>query len=206
VSFFVSRTVTQASPLRVLQDRADVFARGEHAVLVVADGTGGAGDGAAAADLALARIRGSVLDDTFDLLAPAAWQRLFGAIDRELVAIGETTAIAVVLAPGILVCVSAGDSEAWNVRPDAVDRLTTGTDKARLGSQHANPSTLVQRELEGRLIVASDGLFRHAPDERIIAATRSERIGAIGDVLVESLRLSSGELPDDVAILVAEKA
>jgi|GEM_PF-6519483 len=204
MSFFVARAVAAAGA-KPSQDRADVFARGELAVTVVADGAGGTGDGGAAADLLLVRVRDAVLDPAFDLLAPTAWERLFADVDGALAGVGETTAVVVVLAEGMLVWSAAGDSEAWIVHASSVERITQHADRARLGSGRAKPVGGARRELDARLVVGSDGLFRHAPEERIVELARRERFGGIADALVEAARLPSGALADDVAVLVAER-
>ena len=193
MSFFVTRAVSP-SGAKPSQDRAAIFARGETAVLVVADGAGGVGDGGAAADLVLDRVRAAVLDREVDLLAPTTWQRLLGEIDRALSGIGETTAVVVALVPGMLVHASAGDSEAWIVRATDSERLTTAS--TRLGTGRARPAAAARRGLDGRLVVATDGLFRHVAREAIEQAARGER--SIADALVA---LTHGE--DDVAVLVA---
>ena len=202
MSFFVSRAAAGAADRS--QDRGDIFARGDAAVLAVADGAGGAGDGHRAADALLERVRDATLDPAFDLLAPSRWQELFVSVDHALHGVGETTAIVVVLAPGVVVCTASGDSEAWIVGRD-VDALTANVDRARLGSRGAKPSSMIGPELEGRLVVASDGLFRHVPRERIVEVVRRERFGAVADALVACARLPSGGLHDDVVVLVAER-
>lgn len=200
MGFFVQRAVSPAGA-RPSQDRADVFARGETAVLVVADGAGGVGDGGAAADAIIDAVRAAVLDADVDLLAPATWARLLVEQDRALVGLGgETTAVVVVLADGMLVHASAGDSEAWIVRPNDVERLTAGTDRARLGTGRARPAAAARKELDGRLVVASDGLFRHVDAAAIEEALRTLRFGGVADALIA---LTHGE--DDVAVLVAER-
>jgi len=204
MSHFVTRATAAATP-GGSQDRADIFARGETAVLVLADGAGGHGDGGAAADLLLDCAREAVLDPDFDLLAPTAWERLLCEVDRAAKPIGETTAVIVVLVPGMVVCSAVGDSEAWIVRAVDVVRLTERASRARIGSGVARPSSVTRGALDGRLVVASDGLFRHAPAKRIVEIMRAERISGVADQLVALPRLPSGELPDDVAVLVAER-
>lgn len=194
MSFFVSRAVSRAPS----QDRADVFARGEAAVLVVADGAGGTGDGGAAADLVLERVRDAVLDAQFDLLSPARWTRLLRDIAPAVARAGETTVVIVVLVPGMLVYASAGDSEAWLVGVSTDTRLTTPS--PRLGSGREAPHAGARGELSERLIVATDGLFRHAAKEGILRIVRTEKFGAVADALVA---LADGS--DDVAVLVAER-
>ena len=194
MSFFVSRAVSRAPT----QDRADIFARGETAVLVVADGAGGIGDGAAAADLVLERARDIVLDPNFDLLAPTRWTTWMKELGAEVKRVGESTVVVVVLTPGMLVHASAGDSEAWIVEPTGVVKLTKRT--PRLGSGSEAPHVAARGELAGRLVVATDGLFRHAPHEEILRLVRTEKFGAVGDALV-----ALAGNADDVAVLVAER-
>ncbi len=207
MSFFIARAAASSRP-EGSHDRADVFARGDVAVLVVADGAGGLVGAAAASETILERTRTVVLDPTFDLLAPSFWERLFRDVDAELASrsAGETTALVVVLAPRILLCTVAGDSEAWLVRAAAVERLTESASRARLGSGHARPVTVLRGELElgDRLVAATDGLFRHVSEDRLLAILRRERFGGIADALVEAARSPSGTLADDVAVLVAE--
>lgn len=197
MSFFVSRAVTGG------QDRADIFARGDVAVLAVADGAGGLGDGNAAADLAMTRIREAVLDPGFDLLHPLAWARAFEALDRDVGKVGETTAIIVGLSPGMTIACSAGDSEAWLARTDDVVKLVKRT--PRLGSGRVAPDCVVRGELDGRLVVGSDGLFRHVASDKLVAHLRTAPWAGLADSLVELARLPSGEFADDVAVLVAER-
>ena len=205
MSFFVTRTVA-SSRGAATEDRADVFARGEAAVLVVADGAGGLGRGADASDAALERVKEAVLDPAFELLSPPQWTRLFTAIDRELVekASGETTLVVVVLVPGALVWVAAGDSEAWIVRSAGYSRLTRLAPRERLGSGRAKAAADVTRELDGRLLVATDGIFRHVPAREITSIVESARFGSVGDDLVAAARVGEA-LPDDIALLVAER-
>jgi serine/threonine protein phosphatase PrpC len=193
MSFFVSRALS-ASPS---QDRADVFARGEAAVLVVADGAGGTGDGGAAAELALDRVREAVLDVDFDLLSPPGWARFLRELGPSVARAGETTIVIVVLVPGMLVHASAGDSEAWLVGPGSVTRLTEMS--PRLGTGRESPKVGARGALAERLVVATDGLFRHAPEAGILRVVRSEKFGAVADALV-----ALAGNADDVAVLVAE--
>ncbi|MBX3191484.1 MAG: SpoIIE family protein phosphatase [Labilithrix sp.] len=201
MALVVARALAPAGAIS--QDRADVFARGETAVLVVADGAGGVARGGAAADLFFDSVRSAVLDDAFDLLAARRWEDLFANADRELRAIGETTAVVVAQAPGVIVCVASGDSEAWIVRPDDVERLTGGASR-RLGGG-ASPRSVVRGELDGRLVVATDGLFRHVAEAAILALLRDRPFGGLADALIEAARMPSGALADDIAVLVAER-
>lgn len=188
MSVFVSRAVSPGSS----QDRADVFARGEAAVLVVAGGV--------AAELVLDRVREAALDVDFDLLAPARWGRLLEETGPAVKRVGESTVAIVALVPGRLVHASAGNSEAWLVGPSDVVKLTETT--PRLGSGREAPhagARALGATWEGRLVVASDGLFRHVAEAALLRVVRTEKFGRVGDALVE-LAGARG-----VAVLVAER-
>lgn len=162
MSFFVSRTV------RGTACHADVFARGEVAVLCVASGE--------AAESLLDDVRARVLEPAFALVETAGWETLLAA--------HRSRGAVAVLAPGALVHASTGGGQAWFVT-DTVTKLD---------------DTYVGGELVGRLVVATDALFRGVADEAIAAAVRANRFWAVGDALVA---LTRGE--DGVAVLVAER-
>jgi len=179
------------------QDRVVTLERDDVVVIVVADGAGGRPGGEAAADAFvsaavawLERARdwfdGRALSDVFTDVDAALW-RASG---------GETTGVVVVVASYALAGVSAGDSEAWAIAGERIDRLTSSQDRSRVGSSRVRPVVFHRRALEGTLVVATDGLFRHA-DATLIA-----RSCASAEDLVRLPRLASGVYPDDVAVAV----
>ncbi len=205
MSVLVTRATAAKGP-RSSRDRADVFARGVVAVLVVADGAGG--DGGAAADRFLTAARDAVLDGAFDLEATSSWRRLFEDVDRGLArdAIGETTGVVVVIGGANALVASSGDSETWRLSAGRFERLAGTGSRARLGTGAAAPELVAIGGDAERLLVATDGLFRHAPGARIEELVRTSPFGAVADALVAAARLPAGALADDVAVLVAERA
>lgn len=186
-------TATAAHAARS-EDRVVTRERDEVVAIVLADGAGGRSGGAEAADafvdaaaLWLERSR-----DWFDFRALA---KVFIDVDGQLHD-GETTGVVVVVAPYALCGVSAGDSEAWMITERAIDRLTAKQDRMRVGSSRVRPVVFHRKALEGTLVVATDGLFRHA-DASAIA-----RSCARAEDLVVLPRLVSGAYPDDVAVAV----
>jgi hypothetical protein len=179
------------------EDRVVTLQRDDAIAIVLADGAGGRAGGAEAADAfvdaAVAWLERS--RDWFDARALAA---IFTDVDATLSRSGggETTGIVAVVAPYALSGVSAGDSEAWAISNARIERLTSPQDRARIGSSRARPVVFHRRALEGTLVVATDGLFRHA-DAAAIA-----RSCARAEDLVVLPRLPSGAYPDDVAVAV----
>jgi len=179
-------------------------------VVVVADGGGGLRGGADASRCLVTVVGAAVDDPGFAVERMQAWVELFETTDSSLEAngAGETTGVVVVLGPGGLVGVSAGDSEAWVVTRTAADNLTVGRQtKQRLGTNRVIPSTFERPALRGVLVVASGGLFKFAASAVIAHVVRSHAFGAAADQLVDLVRLRSGQVADDVAVvLVRENA
>jgi PPM family protein phosphatase len=182
-----------------------VFERGETLVLVVADGAGGIRGGGKASDALVAAVRAAVGDLAFAVEDARHWLKLFLATDATLAknAIGETTGVVVVLGSRQLIGVSAGDSEAWVVTATEVHDLTRGQHtKRRLGSGRAEPVAFAQAALSGTLVVATDGLFKHAASDVIACMIRESAISIAGEQLLGLVRLPSGRLVDDVALVL----
>jgi PPM family protein phosphatase len=190
-----------ASSRAASEDRTFLHARGDTVLLLGAGGMAGGGD---ASDAILDAVRTRAEDATRDSFDLRAWSNLFATTDAALAGglTGETTAIVVVVGPDAFLGISVGDSEAWVVNGARVDRLTDTQDRKRLGSGRARPVAFHRRALDGVLVVATDGLFKHAARERITAACRHGDAPEIAQRLVELPRLPPGSYPDDVALVV----
>jgi serine/threonine protein phosphatase PrpC len=189
------------------EDRAEVE-RGEDLVVVVADGAGGLRGGAAASDALVEAVRGAVHNGSFEVNDLARWVGIFTDVDAHLSAkmVGETTGVVVVLSAAGIVGVSAGDSEAWIVGPTTLDDLTGEQSKVRLGSGRARPVMFERHRLEGVLVVGTDGLFKYAVPERIVAAARGGSPSEAAEHLVRLVGLASGAYQDDVSLVVVGRA
>lgn len=76
--------------------------------------------------------------------------------------------------------------------------LTANQDRARLGSGRAGPK-LFKGQLIGRLVLATDGLFKYIRTADIhTSAARGV------DALVDTVRLKSGALQDDIAVVLLQ--
>jgi serine/threonine protein phosphatase PrpC len=182
------------------EDRAAVFEYAEGLVAVVADGAGGLSGGARAAQAVVDAVQRAGW-------APDArtWVELLSRLDAE-VGPGETTAVVVAMGPDRMVGASVGDSGAWWFDMAGGHELTRGQRrKPLLGSGGAVP---VELRLEGRragtLVLASDGLWKYVPWDRLPGALQRAPAEAASR-LVELVRYPSGELPDDVAVVVCRR-
>jgi serine/threonine protein phosphatase PrpC len=179
------------------EDRLLVERRGQRTVAIVCDGAGNGGRGAVAAELAISELARMWREGFVD------WMRALLAVDqllRRQAQGGETTCVVVQLSEGGE-CrgASAGDSGAWMVpRSGPVRDLTAHQHRARLGSGQAHPVRF-KTQLMGRLLLATDGLLKYAraDDIRTCAARGVE-------ALIDSVRLKSGALQDDVAVVLFE--
>lgn len=191
------------------EDRLAVFEHDGALVIVVADGAGGVGGGAGASEAVIEAVTARVAGTPFDPYDIRAWPVFLSGVDADLVRSGtggETTATIVVVGPYGLLGVSAGDSEAW-VIGGVIERLTEKQARARIGTGQARPVTFHRRGLDGVLVVASDGLFRHARQSAIIASCAPGKSAEeIAAALVGLPASRSGVYPDDVALVVVARA
>ncbi|HEY8040163.1 MAG TPA: hypothetical protein VIF15_10235 [Polyangiaceae bacterium] len=190
------------------QELAEAFERGDTLVLVLADGAGGIRGGEVASRKVVDAVRDAVDRPEFALHDVRAWAELLRATDADLAATrsGETTGLVIALGPAGLVGASAGDSEAWVVTPSQVDDLTSAQHtRRRLGTGRAIPATFERSALAGVLLVATDGLFKQASRDVIVRLVRAHAMGRAVEELVGLVRLPSGQLPDDVGIVLATR-
>lgn len=174
-------------------------------VLAVADGAGGTGAGGAAAELACAQI---IAVARCQERGPNRWIECLCDIDRAILDSacgGETTAVVVEAAAGWIRGASVGDSAAWLfTETDLIDLTADQHRKPLMGSGRAEPVGFAVERIAGTLLLASDGLFDYAPVGEIARIVRTARIEDVAARLAERVRLRSGALPDDVAIVVVE--
>ncbi|MBS3764205.1 MAG: hypothetical protein KGZ25_12980, partial [Planctomycetes bacterium] len=118
---------------------------------------------------------------------------------------GQTTAVVVAVGHELIRGASIGDSEAWLFASGRHVELTAGQTKSPfLGSGAGMPRPFLFDIVAGRLLVATDGLHRYAATETIReTAIRGALKGAVEN-LVELVRLPSGALQDDVAVILAD--
>jgi serine/threonine protein phosphatase PrpC len=97
-----------------------------------------------------------------------------------------------------------GDSSAWVI--SAAGEMTDLTAHQRrrplLGSGEALPVVFEAELGDGRLILGSDGLFKYATAERICTLAMQGSVSDAADALANCVRLPSGGVQDDVAVVV----
>jgi len=179
------------------EDRIEVIADGDRTLIVVADGAGGTGDGHIAAETVIRETRANyaAIDNS------TAWSQFLSQLDLRIHG-GETTAVIVDLHPDRILGASVGDSCAWVIDgPDITDLTRTQTRKPLLGSQAAKPAPFWHGRLSGVLLVGSDGFFDYAKREQITPLIGRTDFFALPRACLDMVRLPSGDLWDDTAIV-----
>jgi PPM family protein phosphatase len=187
------------------QDRVEVFHRPPCVIIAVADGAGGTGGGSLASSAVISMIgcaAGSVS-------GYQAWAGKLKEIDDSLHGDpggGQSTAVVVEVSPKGIVGASVGDSQAWVVMSGGLADLTKGQQrKPLLGTGKAKPVPFYHERLDGTLLVATDGLFNYAKPERIAALAVDKDLQVLPKKFVDLVRLRSGELWDDVGLVLCRR-
>lgn len=179
------------------EDRAAHFlARGRH-YFVVADGAGGVGGGALAADRvveAAAKLARGEYGSPAEALMNA---------DMELSELGcMSTGVIVEIANGLIQGASCGDSVAWLIHNGSVTELTEQQQRKPLLGAGARPVAFKNTHFVGTLLMASDGLVNYTPHKAIVSAALGENTSSSAYALAELPRLNPGNYPDDVAVIL----
>lgn len=185
------------------QDRAEIIQHPQGVVLVVADGAGGTSGGDEAADTVITWVR-AFANRTTDIFEFKQWGALLTRIDQQIAATnGQSTAVVASVTPSGIVGASVGDSAAWLVNDSTIDDLTLRQSrKPLLGTGEACPVCFERSAFHGTLLLASDGLIKYAPRDRIAEAAVSGEMESASQSLVDSARMRSGGLQDDVAVIL----
>jgi PPM family protein phosphatase len=184
------------------QDRARVQEVGDSVVIALADGAGGTGGGSKAAQ--------AVVDAVFAAPSQApAWPSLLADLDRDVVRLGggQTTAIILSVTCTGVAGAAVGDSGAWIIRDTGVEDLTVGQLPKPLLGAGCIPSVVGGPSLQGgTLLVASDGLIKYASQASIARIASGADLAFAAHALVDLVRLPSGELQDDISIVLCREA
>jgi serine/threonine protein phosphatase PrpC len=180
------------------EDRIAIVEASNPKLIAVADGAGGVSGGARAAE----SICRALINDTRD------WTTWLAHQDTLLAEEGSGLAAAVVFSisdDGALRGASVGDCEAWMFTRGEVVNLTAGqVRKPLLGDGGAVPASFTAHISGGTLVVATDGLWKYMKHARIAELAAMRPLESAVTALVDGVRLRSGTLQDDVAIVVCE--
>jgi hypothetical protein len=156
------------------QDRGAVIAHGSRQVLVIADGAGGLTGGAEAAEMAVQLVRqhAGLLDGSGS--CASLLQKMDQAIAQASNA-GQTTCALAVVTNGEVFGAGIGDSGVWLIGEKTLADLTQGQSrKPFIGSGDAWAVPYARQRVAGEhLLLATDGLLKYAPADRIAAACRT---------------------------------
>ena len=182
------------------QDRLSVSSTRDRVVIALADGAGGAAGGERAAAAVIDAVAAaSPIDDWTAVLTELE-------LDPDRLGPGQTTAVVATVTRDGIRGASAGDSGAWVIRDGRIEDLTHAQHRKPLIGDHSVAIPFHSCPLAGgTLLVASDGLLRHAPAEAIARVAGGPDLAAAARALVELVRLPSGEVPDDIAIVLCRE-
>ena len=174
-------------------------------IVAVADGAGGVGGGAAAAQ-SLCEIVTDVSPDA--RRTPLDWVAAIQKADRAMMtsaAGGLTTAVVLETSGTTAFGASVGDSGAWIIGSKGIVDLTQHQfRKPLVGNGEAYPVPFGPVEVQGRLLVATDGLLKYAARAELTKRALDGALDHAVRTLVDAVRLRSGGLQDDVAVALVE--
>jgi len=181
-----------------------VLVYADRVVLVVADGAGGSGRGAHAADVLLNLLRERSDAGTLDVVD--ALRDCDLALARESMG-GESTAVVAVVDERGIMGASVGDSAAWLVEPTGhIDLTQHQVRKPLIGSGQAVPVPFGCGPLRATLLLGTDGLFKYGNSAQLRQIAAALDIEAIAERLVGSVRLRSGALQDDTTVVLCRRS
>lgn len=192
---------------KTCEDRVKILETNGRVMIALADGAGGTGGGWTAATAFIAEAERF----SFSMCgrgSPEAWEQFLREADARIARDangGQCTGIAMAISDRSVVGASVGDSEAWLVKAGQV-RIVTENQRRKplLGSGAAAPVSFVASINAGEIVLcASDGIFKYAPRDALVKELTSGRsLAAIAKAIVDSTRLKSGALQDDVSLAV----
>jgi len=208
ISSFFKTDLATAAAHSENQDRAAVIESPHGILLIIADGAGGMSGGEKAAEFVIQGIKEQfVSEEAFS--NPLTWYNILNQADHLLYVhplAGETTAVVVAISDGFICGASVGDSSAFLLQDNIDIELTAKQwQKPRLGSGIAIPTTYGPIPLTGILLLATDGLMKYAPPAKIRDIVLNNHVESVANQLIESVRYPSGNLPDDVTVIVCQK-
>jgi PPM family protein phosphatase len=208
ISDFFKTNLATATMHSENQDRAQIIESPHGLVLIIADGAGGIKGGGQAAEFVIQSIKEQfVSSEAFS--NPLTWYNMLSEADHQLYVhplTGETTAVIMAITEDFVCGASVGDSSAFLLENENDIELTAKQwKKPLLGSGIAVPTAYGPLPLTGILLLATDGLTKYAQRANIHQIVLNNNIEQASHQLIESVRYPSGDLPDDVTVILCEK-
>jgi PPM family protein phosphatase len=190
------------------QDRAAFVSIEGGLVVALADGAGGRAGGSLAADSVIEAVVAAVSAGLAEPWRADTWVELVRRADAQIAAArhgGESTAVVLALGEQI-VGASVGDSAAWLVEPSGVDEVTRAQQRRpMIGSGAAPVLPIVGDVGSGTVLVASGGFAKYAPRDKVAGLAMDDDLPGAVKKLIDLVRLRSGALQDDVAIMLCRR-
>jgi serine/threonine protein phosphatase PrpC len=187
------------------EDRIAVRRTPDGVIVVVADGAGGVGGAAVAAQSLCDMLTNVSLDAR---RTPLDWVAAIQRADRSMMTSAEgglTTAVVLETSSTTAFGASVGDSGAWMIGPKGIFDLTQHQfRKPLVGNGEAYPVPFGPVEIHGRILIATDGLLNYAPRAELAKRALDGPLENAVRALIDSVRLRSGGLQDDVAAGLVE--
>lgn len=189
-----------ATPRRNGDDRACVTVAERGIMIALADGAGGTGNGARAAQ--------ALVDAAGVSSLTTDWCALLADLDQDAARLGhgQSTAVLLWVSTSGISGASVGDSGAWVITGADVVDLTAGQHRKPLVGDGCLPVGVTAPLIDGgTLLVASDGLLRYAKQSDIARIANGPNLRAAARELVDHVRLPNGSLQDDVSIVLCRQ-
>ena len=181
------------------EDQAGVFRCSSRIVLAVADGAGGTGSGAFAANAVMEEAQALANQERE---SPAA--ALMESEQAMYCLGGQAACIILEIANHTIQGASVGDSECWWLVDGGFVDLTAGQTHKPLLGDGAMPVAFGPFPAVGRLLLATDGLFNYADIDHMIEIASGSDIEEAARRLADLPRLPNGEWPDDLGLILAD--
>jgi len=192
-----------------LDDRAAVYQKYNFLVAVVADGAGGMSGASEAADYFIKFVQNKISTDARYIMDQTYWCKVLVEIDSLLCKhpiAGETTGIIAAFNTNnnCIVGASVGDSDAYIISNKYWHLTEHQYRKPLLGSGAAIPIPFGPINIDGTLILGSDGLFKYTSLSKISQIIQYYQPKDSALCLFDLVRLPNDSFMDDVSVIVVK--
>jgi PPM family protein phosphatase len=185
------------------QDRAEVFEFKYGTGILLADGAGCGNQADLAAEQFICAARDSIMNLPFTndfICIEQILRRIDTYINKDNTG-NETTGICAIIHNNQILGASVGDSKCWLFNQEFDYELTMHQyRKPLLGSGSVTAVGFGPMEIDGSIVVGSDGLFNYASIEKIKAVMDKKETN-LSKRLIDMVRLPSGQLQDDCSVI-----